>query len=159
MPTPTPIPRRIERTWKALTLVGAIAAAGFVASTYLARFESQSEAQAAHAQLRTEAVERLSEVRAEVRQQESELRDIKYVNVRIEVAQAQVLDELRLAREMSSDPGTRDERRSRDARVTNLERRIELRGRALGESYARRSIVPVTTSSNDPLTSLSAVLP
>ena len=155
----TPFPRRIESAWKVLTLIGAIAAVGFAASAYLSRFESQADSRVAHAQMRSESIVQVSEVRSEVQRQESELRDIKYVNVRIEVAQAQVLDELRLAREVSSDASSRAERLSRSARVAVIERRIEQRGRALGESYARRPIVPVTTSSNDPLTNLNAVLP
>jgi len=150
-PTPSiPPPSKVEKTWKTLTLIGAIAAAGFGAATYLTNFQSEADAKAESARVDR----KIEGVKAEVEKHDQELEEIRYVNVRIEVAQAQVLDELRLARERSRTPRGRDERVAQEEQVAEIERRIEVRGDALEESYERRPVVPTDAPRHDPLTKL-----
>jgi hypothetical protein len=152
---------RLERTWKTLTLVGAIAAAGFGASTYLGGFQTAAGARSEHASIREEMRGSDARVAQQIERHAEELRDVRYVNVRIEVAQAQVLDELRLARQRAERAVTAAEREERQATIEELERRIEVRGGALEQSYERRPTVPHDASQidpEDPLTRLGGAL-
>ena len=152
-------PKGIQATWKILVVIGAIAGVGFGAAEYLARYQTVGDAAQQHNEIKSS----VTVLQKGIQENSDELEGMRYVNVRIEVAQQQVLDELRRARVEDQSTRTRAERTQREDELEQLDTRLELREKALQGSYKLRPIVPragsgdATVERDDPLAAAAAL--
>lgn len=151
--------KKLEGVWKTLTLIGAIAAAGFAASTYLAGYQRTDDAKAEHVAIRAAQADSETHIQEQIRTGAEERQSIRYINVRIEVSQRQINDRLELIAEQNRTVRTRSARAARADRVEVLEDRIQTRDRALRQSYQDRPPVPDedAVASGDPLSALDGL--
>jgi hypothetical protein len=144
--------KHLDNTWKTLTLIGSIAAAGFGAAMFLGGFQTQADAAAQHKVLRTEQQDAAKLATSRFEEVDEDLQAQRYIQIRIEIAQQQLLDESRLEREHERRTRTRAEHSERQARIEELEERIEIRAGALKRSYDARPAAPShEIDSRDPL--------
>ncbi|MCG8670483.1 MAG: hypothetical protein MI867_13785 [Pseudomonadales bacterium] len=128
------VTKTLEGTWKTLTLIGAIAAAGFAAATHLHGFQTVEQAQEDHQEL-TSSIEgvavEMKDIGNEVEENDDELEAIRYINVRLTAEQRNVNDRLDILIETQRRATTWAEREEQEDRIEELEERIRMRSRAV----------------------------
>jgi hypothetical protein len=144
--------KRLDAGWKTATLIGVIMGTGFAGATYLAKYKTADAAKAEHAEL-AEATAKVKEAVVEV---EVDVQDIRYVNVRIEVSQQQISDQLK----MISFQGQRSRSRADREEMRVLAVKTTRRGMALQKSYEQKPVVKAggaKMKAGDPLAGLEGL--
>lgn len=150
--------KKLDASWKTLSLIGTILAAGFAAATYLGRYQTVDDAKSQHRAIVAEAHEDAASAEERLDAQEEQLVDLRVRNVRIEVGQQQVLDEMRRVRLRDQRARTAAEREAQEQELQEIDERIQRRERALEQSYEQRPILaPEAMSDNDPLADLEGL--
>jgi hypothetical protein len=147
-------PKGLQATWKVLVGIGAILGVGFGAAEYLARYQTVDTATLQHDEIKKQNEDSVKQVRADIQEQSGELESMRYINVRIEVAQKQVLDELRRSRLERQPVRSYAERTQRAEELEAIEHRIEVRADALEESYELQPVMPEDAPDREPLIKL-----
>lgn len=151
--------KKLDTSWKTLTLIGTIMAAGFAGATYLGKYQTTEAAESEHEAIIAAADEAAASASERAKSHEVQLQDITVRNVRIEVGQQQVLDEMRAQRVHRRRARTREEREAQQQELEDIDRRIDRREQALDRSYEQRPIVPPGAGlpNGDPLSGLEGL--
>jgi len=123
--------KRLNATWKTLTLIGAIAAAGFAAATFLSKYQTQDDARREHTEIRSATTTGLAAVEHDVEANEGELRQLKILNVRMAAQQENQSDRMEQLIELQRPARSRRARAAQEQRVDELEQRIQRRDAVL----------------------------
>jgi hypothetical protein len=148
---PTFRPKGLNATWKTIALIGTIAGVGFVGSQYLDRYQTAERAIEQHTAIETRSKASVDALGKDIEKHTEELEAVRYVNVRIEIGQQQILDELRRTRLENRQVRNSAERIQRIEDLEELDERLELREKALEGSYKLRPIVPRAGSGDAPM--------
>lgn len=141
--------KRLEAGWKTITLIGVIMGTGFAGATYIGKYKTHEQAKADHGKLEAAT----KEVDSKTEELQEEVQEIQMVNVRIEVGQQQISDQLKLVMMQNKTRTTSADREE----IRQLESNTEIRGAALKKSYEQRPITKTAKgkmSADDPLSGL-----
>lgn len=122
--------QRVENSWKTLTLIATIAAAGFAAATHLSDYKTRADARSDHAAIRQDMDEAVDDVEDALDSHDEELAEIRYINVQIAFEQKNVADRLEILATQQREARSRSSRDEQEDRIESLERRIKQRSQA-----------------------------
>lgn len=125
-----------------MTLIGAMMAAGFGAATYLSKFQTMDNAREVRGKLEA-ATARVDAKADRIRE---DVESLKFVNVRVELGQRQIQDQLELLTLQNKSSTTREDRRV----MEELEEKTKVRGAALKKSYEEKPVVQAGKANIDP---------
>ncbi len=136
--------QKMESVWKSLVLIGVILVVGFNAAMFTVGFQTKAGADTAHAKI--EAAEDANHKKVEVRLDEHQesLTEQRYIQVRIEVGQKQIhdqLDGIASQNRMAMAPNSAERRVHRKA-VEASAKSVAVRREALEKSYRKTPVIP-----------------
>jgi hypothetical protein len=139
--------------WWLLGIVVALVSAGFGSALWLDDRYEKAGAAAVQAESHQTAHTPISET---LQEHDTEIEEIRYVNVRIEMGQKQINDRLdrNYARSRARAARSRQEREEAEAQADELDEQIQERQEVIDRSYEQRPIVPSKVRRGDPLRAL-----
>ena len=135
---------KMESVWKSLVLFGVVLAVGFNAAIFTTGFQTKAEADVAHDKI--EKAETANHKRVEERLEEhaDSLTEQRYIQVRIEVGQKQITDQLEgiaAQNRVAMAPNSAQRRVHRKV-VKASAQRVAVRRKALERSYQKVPVIP-----------------
>lgn len=135
---------KVESVWKSLVLIGVVIGVGAQGAMWMTGFQTKAEADKAHAKIEKAETENHKKVSLALDDHETALTEQRYIQVRIEVGQKQITDQLdgiAAQNRVAMAPNSSQRRVHRQV-VEASAQRVAVRRKALERSYQKVPVIP-----------------